>query len=309
MLPGKAEQAALMVNSALKNALPEKYFIILSALMNLCGKSIFVFLLCLAAFLHSNLHVQAQDRIIRTNKDTVLVKVVEMTGDKIKFRRYGLKNGPILEIYKNQVSKIIYENGSELEIIYDSYYVSPDLLIKPPQSVIKIDFLSPLLNHLTLGYERCLKIGFNLDLKAAVIGFRINESLDYSEGVLVKAGIKKIWVTESISRGLKYKHPINGKYIKPELIFSYFDNFTEKGKVTYTNYALVINFGNQYILWDFLTLDYYAGFGYGLQYSSYDPTSTYDRNNVDLNYNHSHTYFGRKLPLVLNGGVTVGVFF
>jgi len=259
--------------------------------------------------MQSSIEVKAQDRIIRTNKDTVLVKVVEMTADKIRFRRYGMKNGPILEMYKNQVSKIIYENGSELEIIYDSYYVSPDLLIKPPQSVIKIDFLSPLLNHFTIGYERCLKIGMNLDIKGGVIGFRISEGLDYSEGFLIKAGIKYIWVTESISRGLKYKHPINGKYVKPELIFSYFDNFGEKGKASYSNYALAINFGNQYILWDLITLDYYAGFGYGLQYSSYDATSTYDRNNVDLNYNHSHLYFGKKLPLILNGGVTVGVIF
>ena len=52
-----------------------------------------------------------QDKIIRTNKDTVLAKIIEMTGDKIKFRRHGMKTGPILEIYKNQISKIIYENN------------------------------------------------------------------------------------------------------------------------------------------------------------------------------------------------------
>ncbi len=220
-----------------------------------------------------------------------------------------MKNGPILEIYKNQVSKIIYENGSELEIIYDSYYVSPDLMVHPPKNVVKVDFLSPLLNHITIGYERSLRMGMNLDLKAGIIGFRIAEGLDYAEGFLVKAGLKFIWTTESILKGLKYKHPLNGKYVKPELVYSYFETFGEKGAITYSNYALCINFGNQYILWDALTLDYYAGFGYGLQYSSYDARSTYDRNNIDLNYNHSHFYFGKKLPLVLNGGVTIGVVF
>jgi hypothetical protein len=277
--------------------------------MNLLRKYLLFLVLSLAGFVLSSPDSCAQDRIIRTNKDTVLAKVVEMTSDKIKFRRYGMKNGPILEIYKNQVSRIIYENGSELEIIYDSYYVSPDLMVRPPKNVLKIDFLSPLFNQLTIGYERSIRMGMNLDVKGAVIGFRISEGIDYAEGFFIKAGIKFVWTTETILRGLKYKHPLNGKYVKPELIYSLFDTFGEKGKITYSNYAICINFGNQYILWDTLTLDYYAGFGYGLQYSTYAPTSTYDRNDVDLNYNHSHLYFGKKLPLVLNGGVTVGLIF
>ena len=277
--------------------------------MTLLGKLyLFCFVLLLGLLLNSH-SAKAQDKIIRTNKDTVLAKVIEMTSDKIKFRRYGMKNGPILEIYKNQVSKIIYENGSELEIIYDSYYVSPDLLVHPPKSVFKVDFISPFLNHITIGYERCLKIGTNLDIKAGLIGFRISPGIDYAEGFLVKAGIKFIWTTESISRGLKYTHPLNGKYVKPELITSQFSTFGKKGKITYSNYSVCANFGNQYILWDALTLDYYVGLGYGLQYSSYEATSTYDRNDVDLNYLHSHFYFGKKLPIVLNGGVTVGMIF
>lgn len=263
----------------------------------------------LIAFLQDMESVLAQDRIIRTNKDTILSKVVEMTADKIRFRRYGMKSGPILEIYKNQVARIIYENGSELEIIYDSYYVSPDLLIRPPLNVIKVDFISPLLNHFTIGYERSLKEGLNADIKAGIIGFRISEGIDYAEGFLIKAGVKFVWTTQSISRGLKYRHPLVGKYVKPEFIVSQFELDGDKGKINYTNYALCVNFGNQYIIRDLITLDYYAGLGYGLQYSSYDPTSTYDRNNIDLNYTHSHAYFGKKFPLVLHGGVTVGVAF
>lgn len=232
-----------------------------------------------------------------------------MTSDKIKFRRYGMKGGPILEIYKNQVSKIIYENGSELEIIYDSYYVSPDLMVHPPKNVFKVDFISPFFNHLTIGYEKCIKVGTNLDVKAGIIGFRISESVEYAEGFLVKAGIKFIWTTNSIKRGLKYTHPLNGKYVKPELIYSHFDTFGEKGKVTYDNFALAVNFGNQYILWETITLDYYAGLGYGYQQSSYKAKSAYDREDVDLNYNHSHFYFGKKLPIILNGGVTIGYIF
>lgn len=250
-----------------------------------------------------------QDKIIRTNKDTVLAKIIEMTGDKIKFRRHGMKTGPILEIYKNQISKIIYENGSELEMIYDSYYVSPDLLAHPPRTVIKLDFVSPLFNHLTLGYERSLKVGTNLDIKAGLIRFRTNSSLEYAEGFLIKAGVKYVWTTKSIRKGLKFENPLNGKYLKPELIFSYFETFGLQGPITYSNYAICLNFGSQYIIWDALTLDYYTGIGYGHQISSYDATSTYDRNDIERNYNHSHLFFGKKLPLVLNGGVTVGVIF
>ena len=277
--------------------------------MTLFRKYFFCVMLFLAGIILNSSSASAQDKIIRTNKDTVLAKVIEMTSDKIRFRRYGMKTGPILEIYKNQVSKIIYENGSELEIIYDSYYVSPDLLVHPPKNVFKVDFVSPFLNHVTLGYERTIKTGLNLELKGGLIGFRISEGIDYAEGFLVKAGVKYIWTTQSISRGLKYTHPFNGKYVKPELLFSQFKTFGKKGQILYNNYALCVNFGNQYIFWDLLTLDYYVGLGYGLQYSSYDATSTYDRNDIDLNYLHSHFYFGKKLPIVLNGGATVGFIF
>ncbi|MBP6333930.1 MAG: DUF3575 domain-containing protein [Bacteroidia bacterium] len=267
------------------------------------------FLFVLTALVLHSIPTFSQDKIIKTNNDTILSKIVEMTSDKIIFRRHGVKNGPVLNIYKNQVSKIIYENGSELEIIYDSYFVSPDLLIRAPQNAVKIDFASPLFNHITIGYERAIKVGMNFDLKAGLIAFRVSEGLDYAEGFLIKAGVKFVWTLQSIKRGLTYKHPLNGKYVKPELIYNQFDLMDQGTKISYTNYALCVNFGNQYLLWDKVTLDYYAGLGYGLQYSSYDPTSTYDRNNIDLNYVYSHFYFGKKLPLVLNGGLTVGFVF
>ncbi len=277
--------------------------------MSRCRKFSLFFLLCLTGLLQNSFSAFSQDRIIKTNNDTIMSTVIEMTSNKIRFRRYGMKNGPILEIYKNQVSKILYENGSELEIIYDIYYVDPEMMIHVPKNVVKIDFLSPLFNQFTFGYERAIRLGVNLDVKAGIIGFRISEGLEYAEGFLVKAGVKFIWTTESILRGLTYKHPMNGKYLKPELIYNQFDTFGEKGKITYNNYAFCVNFGNQYILWNRFTLDYYAGLGYAYQKSNYDATSSYDRNDVELNYNHSHFYFGKKFPLALNGGLTAGMVF
>src|SRR4029079_14295414 len=111
-------------------------------------KITWIFFLC--AFLLLNKFCSAQDLIIRTNNDTMKVKVLEVGADKIKFRRWGVKTGPPLEIYKNYVKEIIFENGTRVTVLYDLRTVSPDLTIKAKTHGLKIDLIAPILNHITL---------------------------------------------------------------------------------------------------------------------------------------------------------------
>lgn len=261
------------------------------------------------ALLMAGKAVWAQDIIVRTNNDSIKVKVLEIGTDKIKFRRYGIKNGPPLEIYKNHVKEIIFENGTHVTILYDLKAVSPDLSIKEKKHGIKVDFIAPILNHITIGYEQMLKPGMNIEIKAAYIGPRISTAIKPSVGYFVKGGVKFVWLTEEISKGLRHFPPLQGSYFKPELIFSQYTTESENGDIDFTNYGVNILFGRQYLIDNFLTLDYFGGVGFALQYSSYKPVLPKDESDVDFNYAFSHLYFGKNLPLILGGGLTIGFIY
>jgi len=259
------------------------------------------FLLCKVA--------TAQDIIVRTNNDSMRVKVLEVGTDKIKFRRYGVKTGPPLEIYKNFVKEIIFENGTRVTILYDLRAVSPDLTIKEKKHGLKVDFIAPVLNHITIGYEQMLKPGMNAEIKVAYIGPRISTAISPSVGYFIKGGVKFVWLTEEISKGLRHFPPLQGSYFKPELIYSRYTTDGENGKINFSNYGFNILFGRQYIIDNFLTLDYCGGVGFALQYSSYKPLLPKDEQDVDFNYAFSHLYFGKNLPLILGGGLTIGFIY
>ncbi|MEO8087220.1 MAG: hypothetical protein ABI763_10395 [Bacteroidota bacterium] len=266
-------------------------------------------ILLLFALLLSGKFVPAQDILVRTNNDSLKVKVLEVGTDKIKFRRYGVKTGPPLEIYKNNVKEIIFENGTRVTILYDLHSVSPDLALKEKKHGLKVDFIAPVLNHITIGYEQMLKPGMNAEIKAAYIGPRISTAIKPSTGYFIKGGIKFVWLTEEISKGLRHSPPLQGSYFKPELIYSRYTTNSENGKIKFTNLGFNILFGRQYIIDNFLTLDYFGGVGFALQYSTYKPLLPKDTDEVDFNYAFSHLYFGKNLPLILGGGLTIGFIY
>ncbi|HRH66306.1 MAG TPA: hypothetical protein PLU53_08415 [Bacteroidia bacterium] len=251
----------------------------------------------------------AQDILVRTNNDSIRVKIVEMTGEKIRFRYPGMKTGPVKEIPKNQIKSVIYENGTTITIIYNPYEVSRDLTVPDKKHAIKGDLIAPFMNHVTLGYEQSLKLGLNLELKAGIIGMRLNEDLKYSEGFLVKAGLKFVKCTEGIWKGLKYKDPLKGSYFRPELIFSSFKTFEKNNTIQYNHYTVNIAFGRQTVIKRLFLFDWYGSIGTGFKTTSYTQKSEYDSKEVDFNYAYSHLFFGKKLPLVLSGGISIGMVF
>src|SRR5689334_3479241 len=157
-----------------------------------------IILFLLAFFLLGKV-ASAQDIIVRTNNDSMRVKVLEVGTDKIKFRRWGVKTGPPLEIYKNYVKEVIFENGTHVTILYDLHAVSPDLAIQEKKHGLKVDFIAPILNHITVGYEQMLKPGMNAEIKVAYIGTRISTAIKPSYGYFIKAGVKFVWLTEEIN--------------------------------------------------------------------------------------------------------------
>ena len=251
----------------------------------------------------------AQDKIVKINNDTIRAKVVKITSDKIVYRNPGRQYGRLPEIHKNSVKEIIYANGSKLRIIYNLYEISADLLVQERFHVFKADFASPFLNHITLGYESRIKTGLNLELKAGIIGPGFSSQLQEAEGFLVKAGVKFVMCGYSYMKGQKYIHPMKGSYLKPEILFSQFSTIKDQKNITYNNFAMDILLGKQFIPGDKISLEFFGGFGFGIQSSSYQQLSQYDKKNTDFNYVYSHIFFGKELPIVLSGGLTVGIVF
>lgn len=255
----------------------------------------------------------AQDIMVLTNNDSLRVTIITITADKIKFRYFSVKDGPVKEISKNQVKEIIYKNGQKLTIIYNSYEVSADKMIQEKTHAFKVDVAAPLLNHYTIGYEfklKKLKFYRNLELKAGYIGTAVNRQMAYSQGWLAKCALKFVRVQPSRMKGLVYYQPLNGFYIKPEVIVSFFGRRGKDNKMSYyTHLAGALNFGRQVVIKNWFLFDIYGGAGIGHAFGSYERKSTYDSKESDFNYAYSHIFLGQKLPIVLTGGITLGFVF
>ena len=248
----------------------------------------------------------SQDVIVKSNNDSIRAKIIEINTENIRFRYFNMKEGPIIQIHKNEVKEIIYENGSRLTVLYNPYEVSPDMMIRQRSHAFKVDVLSSLFNHYLLGYEMRLFPAINLELKASIIGTNVTTSLDHAEGYFVKCGLKFVKLTSSYMRGLKYIQPLKGNYIKPELIFGQFKRDEKHHYINYTNYAINIVFGRQDVINNFFVLDYFGGFGYSYQVNSTVKDSTNNNSVGDFTYAYSHLFFGKGIPLILTGGVLIG---
>lgn len=276
------------------------------------------FKLLFAALMISSLASYSQD-IIRTKSDTIRAKVVEIGIDEIKYKDYNNLEGPVIVIAKNHVYEITYENGIKFLVSPDPYDASPAVNVRKKTHAIKFEFFSPLTNKIAFAYETMLKVGTNLEFKAGVIGPGTGQNSQNASGLFIKAGVKFLTSPTYVRNGVKYAHGLKGFYIKPELIYNtytkdeyinyYIYPYTlQTQKVRYTNGAVNIVFGMQHILGNIVTLDYYLGTGYGYHTSNINLQNVYE--DIDqAGYAYTHLYLGNNFPLIISGGMTIGVLF
>ena len=263
--------------------------------------------------------VKAQD-VIRTKYDTIPANVLEIGIDEIKYRDYSNLEGPIIVIPKNNVIEITYGNGSKFFIAPDPYEVNKEVQVRNKKRSIKFEFFSPLTNDIAFGYETMMKVGQNLEIKIAVIGPGTGKNVDNASGFFFKGGIKFLTSPTYVQNGVKYSHGLKGSYIKPEVIFSSYSdqyefmnysntppyNTTENINIRHTNIGFNIVFGKQHLLGNIMTLDYYFGAGYALQYTSRNSLYPY-LDEFNDTYSYSHLYLGKDFPMILTGGLTLGI--
>ncbi|MDP1801375.1 MAG: hypothetical protein Q8L81_08490 [Bacteroidota bacterium] len=257
----------------------------------------FVFL-----FVATVIFSQADTLYLQKNKK-IACKIMEINESEIKYKWAGNMDGPIYFIDKASVIKYALANGFTERLVPDELSIENEHKeILGNRQVIKISPFSAAFSHLTVAYESVIKVGMNLDIEAGYINSSINSDASnnifrkgfnnstHNSGVFIKPGIKFFLGEDFSIKGLKYAHPLKGRYVKLDFAVSYI-NFEDLSRVYYNNnntypppavnsqtvysnmntisYGGFVNYGRQFILGNILTLDYYAGIGFTGQTESY----------------------------------------
>lgn len=287
-------------------------------------KSVLIFCCSLAwAAVHS------QDALIMVNGDSIRCKVTEIGLDEIKYRLSGSADALEVTVEKQSVARIHLSDGRLITVTQDPMNIGYASDFLDRKQALKMDFLSPALQHLTFCYERVIKPRMNMEVKVGWIGLGgertwLNDGWLLDKGALVKAGMKFLNTPDYIIRGARMAHPLKGGYVKPEIMFSvynasqtYFEyngTGTTTGEVRsrYTNLAFNVVIGHQSVFAQGLTFDMFVGLGYGGQWRNGSAVLDDDAyfNQSDWQpYAFTHLYFGRSFPVSLSTGMTIGWAF
>jgi len=261
----------------------------------------------------------AQDLIYKKNKEVLVVKIIELGTDEIKYKDFNNQSGITLVIDKTEVYKVKFETGKEVMMADMN---NPNQYASQKKSAIKVDFLAPMFGQFTFGYERSLKPGSSIEFQLGLIGLGINNYTSISpgascSGAFVRAGYKFIRTPDFYLKGMRYSHILKGSYIRPEItfgqctenyrLFNYntgnFDNLSHQVSIG----AIMINFGKQWVMNDFFLVDYFFGLGYGFSSASRDLNNTYFDGNPY--FGNSHAFLGPYggSPLSWNAGLKIGI--
>ena len=300
-------------------------------------------LACFFVIAHSQ-----SDTLYTKKQQKIPCKIIEITDLDIKYKRADLPDGPMYVINKISVVKYMLSNGYTEIITLDELSLENEHgdIIKN-RRVIKISPFSPVNKQISLSYEKVIKVGMNLDLEVGYSNSNLTQGQDvlgggntsnaFNSGIYVKPGLKFFLGQDYSVRGLKYAHPLKGRYIKLDLAFSYlnFENvkrseyirtpgypYTSTIQTISTNistmaYGGFVNYGRQFILGNMITLEYYVGVGFTGQSNSYSNPAYKNTLNPYVNYSYNfddaksisnyHGFFRTQdLGLSFTGGFRIG---
>ncbi|MGZ3918964.1 MAG: hypothetical protein ACXVC7_01670 [Bacteroidia bacterium] len=281
------------------------------------------------------------DTLYTAKKTKIPCKIYEINEYEIKYRRAEAADGPIYVIDKSSIIKYTLSTGFTEMIMRDELSLENEHKeILGNRQVIKIHPFSFVDNHFSMAYEKVIKVGMNLDVEAGYInsGMSPNQGITGSgpvsqnpfySGAYLKPGVKFFLGQDFSVRGLKYAHPLKGRYIKLDLAISFVD-YQGIQRTIYsgnpysttiittdlktTAYGGFVNYGRQFILGNILTMDYYVGVGFtGQSYSYTNPNylqstmSNYGYyNDISQVYNYHGFYRFPAVGLSFTAGFRIG---
>lgn len=249
----------------------------------------------------------AQDKIIKTDKDTIECQIREIGDDEIKYILNDFRGDILFGIDKNKVSRIIFSDGKELTFMNSMY--DPAQYAKQHKNALKIGFLSPLFGATSFSYERSLKPGSSLEATLGIIGLGTDIAVDNANGLYLKFGYKFIKSPDFYLKGMRYAHILKGAYIRPEVSFAsysfepvldYFNGntLTHSSRQNNTMFAVMINFGKQWVMQDRFLIDWFTGVGYG-----------FGNSKDHEGFHYAFTGGVDEFPMALTSGIRIGFLF
>lgn len=260
----------------------------------------------LVIVLFSSFQLSAQDRIIKTNRDTIVCKVKEISTDEVKYILPETSMDIVFGIDKNDIIKIILENGKELSFSHSLY--GEKTYENQKKHALKVDFLAPLTGNMSFSYERLIRPSRSWEVSLGIIGLGDDINDENPRGAFAKFGMKFIKSPDFYLKGLRYAHILKGTYVKPEIAFSTYsydswDYYYGYGNYTsdtdrQSNWAMAFNIivGKQYVFNDIFLLDMYFGLGYG-----------FSENNDNESYHYGFTGGNSDTPLTVTAGLKIGI--
>ncbi|MCZ4693372.1 hypothetical protein DWB61_01720 [Ancylomarina euxinus] len=264
----------------------------------------------LIILLFSSFQLSAQDRIIKTDRDTIICKVKEISTDEVKYILPETSMDIVFGIDKNDIIKIILENGKELSFSHSLY--GEKTYEDQKKHALKVDFLAPLTGNMTFSYERLIRPSRSWEVSLGIIGLGDDVSDENPRGAFAKFGMKFIKSPDFYLKGLRYAHILKGTYVKPEIAFStysyepsyyyysYGSGFSSNNEDRVNNWAASLNIivGKQYVFNDIFLLDMYFGLGYGF---------SKDDDYEDRGYHYGFTGGNSDTPLTVSAGLKIGI--
>ncbi|MDP3462387.1 MAG: hypothetical protein Q8S18_06335 [Bacteroidales bacterium] len=257
--------------------------------------------------------ITAQDIILKRNDEMIHCKIKEIGLDEIKYSLPDHSQDILFVIAKDDISKVVLENGKEMT--FEKRLTDPGNYLDNKKNALKIDFLSPLTGNTSLSYERSLRPGRSLEGTLGIIGLGLDAADRNAGGAFVKFGMKFIKDPDFYLRGMQYAHLLKGSYVKPEISFGffshnqweYFDKYDENGYwIGYQNRVredvfsgtIQLVLGKQWIFDNAFLIDIYGGLGYG-----------FSTNNYDGGYMYGYSIAGSDFPISVSGGLKIGLLF
>ncbi len=256
-------------------------------------------LIILASMLFS-INAISQDRIIKTNSDTIYCKITEIGTEEIKYKLKDYPSDLIFTIDVEKVRKIVLNGGKEIP--FTSEMDNPENYTDNKKNAIKIHFMSPIMGNISFAYEKSISPGRSMEFGIGYIYGNENTG-EQDNGIILRAGYKFMRTPDFYVRKLKYSHLLKGSYIKPELIFNSFSTHEhnyQTGNYTKTNatsISVLLITGKQIVYSNSFLIDFYFGGGYGYT------------NNDNINYYYSNTIVDMDVPFSFTAGLKVGFLF
>lgn len=266
----------------------------------------FIFPLLVAILFGSGLF--AQDIIMKKDNELIKCKIREIGLDEIKYNLPEYSADVLFSIDKDNITKIIFENGQEME--FQKVMTDPASYQDNRKNIIKIDFLSPLTGNTTLAYEHSLRPARSVEATLGIIGLGIDVGDRNAGGIFTKFGYKFIKDPDFYLRGMRYAHILKGSYVKPEIALGFFNhdvwmwrdmgngNSSEKQRESVFSGTVQLVLGKQWIIDNGFAVDFFAGVGYGFSTGeSFTP------------YHYGYSVMDESFPVAFSTGLKIGYLF